>query len=95
MVREAAGTNPVVLVKGALEEFVRVTVLSRIFKVAGQKLVAFPFTKCRRLFQVQNRVFTIFICFRQCHRSNLAWVGCAFKCDLLSHVPGEAAAFQC
>lgn len=39
MVRKAAGTNQVVLVEGALEEFVRVTVRPRIFKAADKNPV--------------------------------------------------------
>lgn len=95
MVREAAGTNAVVLVEGALEELVRVTVRSRVFKAARQKsgLVAFPFTKSRRLFHEKNRVFTIFICLWQAHRSKLAQVRCASKSGLISHIPGSGSSF--
>lgn len=54
MVREAAGTDLVVLVKGALEKVVGITVCSRVFKVAKTKvtLANFPFRKCTRLFKV-------------------------------------------
>lgn len=57
MVREAAGPNPVVLVEGALQEFVRVTVGSRVFKAERQKsrLVAFSLHKLQEAVSAEEQ----------------------------------------
>lgn len=97
MVREAAGADLVVLVKGTLQKSVGIAVCSCIFKVAKTK-VTFGKLALDKLHKAvksgENRVTTVFICSMYSHKSSLAWVSRASESGGICHSSWEKAAFD-